>query len=855
MSNILNRASLKLVLRFFPSFHPQAALVKAGFVGLLMAVFIILLLSQPALSQAARIFMDGEFGDWQSLPPIYADSIGDQTSGDIDFGRLWVANDERFLFLCFEVGTEINLQSYNDITLFLDTDNNPATGKQIHGIGAELEWNFGEKTGFFVSAVDSLSIYQVQYTTDQGAGNDCYPSPWSGQTVTISGIVTAVKSGDDPYFWLQDGGTPWSGIFFYDTSVDPGVGDSLTVTAQIDEYHGRTEAKDISNLKIHRHSCPYDTIDISTGDLGAGCSFSGEAYEGCLVRVRNVRVTQLPDQYNQWWVDDGSGECQIDENCYPLQFDPNWQDTCLSITGVVDYSWGEYEIDPRGAGDIVETSCNLFQSNSPKRGALPIGLSSLRNIPHPLSQSIPISHSDIGLVAAPTVTSTQFEVAIDRYAQPVNGKTLFPGDTIRVVFADTVGGDLLPDTGMGLTYTFDNTPLPPLPSLSIGRADTGYFRVLTYNVLSDGIFDSWRQEYFERILKAVNPDIIGFEEIYDHNAEETAAQVESILPSTGGGQWYGSKVNPDVIAVGRYPIIATHPIDGFGNGAFLIDLHPKYDKELLFIVAHLPCCERDSDRQLEADALMAFIRDAKAESGDLDLQPNTPIIVVGDMNLVGDRQQLRTLLRGEIINTGLYGPPFAPDWDGTDFADLMPRQPDLPMTYTWYSGSNGSNWPGRLDFIIYSNSVIDSGNHYVLFTTEMSSDSLAAHGLQPEDALWASDHLPVVGDFRLSESPGTQANDDFLLPKSFSLEQNYPNPFNATTLIRYRLSAVGRPRSAVKLEVYNIFGEKVATLVDGRQEPGRYSVSWKADNLGSGIYFYMLRAGGFSQTRRCVILK
>ena len=852
MNSILSRLSLKLPPRLSEGHYPQSTLARVGSVGLVMAGLGLLLFAQPALPQAARIFVDGQFGDWQALPPLYADSTGDQTSGDIDFGRLWVTNDERFLFLRLEVGTEISLQSHNDITLFLDTDNNPATGQQVYGIGAELEWRFGALSGFFFGEIDSPSICQVQYTTDRGAGSDCYPSPWSGQTVTISGIVTAVKSGDSPYFWLQDGGTPWSGIFFYDTSVDPQVGDSLTVTAQIDEYHGRTEAKDVSNLKIHRHSCPYDTVDISTGDLGAACSFSGEALEGCLVRVRDVRVTRLPDQYNQWWVDDGSGECQIDENCYPLQFDPNWQDTCLSITGVVDYSWGEYEIDPRGPGDIAEASCNPPQSNFPKRVVPPVAL---RNFPHPLSQSIPISHSDIGLVAAPTVTSTQFEVAIDRYAQPVNGKALFPGDTIGIVFADTVGGDLLPDTGMGLTYTFDNTPLPPLPSLSIGRADTGYLRVLTYNVLSDGIFDPWREEYFERILKAVNPDIIGFEEIYDHNAEQTAAQMESILPSAGGEQWYGSKVNPDVIAVSRYPIIATYPIDGFGNGAFLIDLHPRYDKELLFIVAHLPCCEHDSDRQLEADALMAFIRDAKADDGDLDLQPNTPIIVVGDMNLVGDRRQLRTLLKGEIVNTGLYGPIFAPDWDGTDFADLMPRQPDLPMTYTWYSSGNGSNWPGRLDFIIYSNSVIDSGDHYVLFTPEISSDSLAAHGLQPEDAVLASDHLPVVGDFRLSESPAIQIGEGSLLPRGFSLEQNYPNPFNATTVIRYRLSAVGHPRSAVKLEVFNIFGQKVATLVDGRQEPGTYSLSWKADNLGSGIYLYRLRAEGFSQTRKCVILR
>jgi len=92
-------------------------------------------------------------------------------------------------------------------------------------------------------------------------------------------------------------------------------------------------------------------------------------------------------------------------------------------------------------------------------------------------------------------------------------------------------------------------------------------------------------------------------------------------------------------------------------------------------------------------------------------------------------------------------------------------------------------------------------------------------------------------------------------PSRFRLSQNYPNPFNSTTLIRYQLSAVGGPRTAVSLEVYNILGEKVTTLVDEKQATGYKTVSWDATDMASGIYFYRLKAGEFTSIKRMVLLK
>jgi len=89
------------------------------------------------------------------------------------------------------------------------------------------------------------------------------------------------------------------------------------------------------------------------------------------------------------------------------------------------------------------------------------------------------------------------------------------------------------------------------------------------------------------------------------------------------------------------------------------------------------------------------------------------------------------------------------------------------------------------------------------------------------------------------------------LPLDYALFQNYPNPFNASTVINYHLTVDGH----VKLEVYNTLGQKVATLVDERQEAGYKSVRWDASEVSSGLYFYKLTTGDFTEIKRMMLVK
>jgi hypothetical protein len=90
-------------------------------------------------------------------------------------------------------------------------------------------------------------------------------------------------------------------------------------------------------------------------------------------------------------------------------------------------------------------------------------------------------------------------------------------------------------------------------------------------------------------------------------------------------------------------------------------------------------------------------------------------------------------------------------------------------------------------------------------------------------------------------------------PQSFRLQQNYPNPFNPTTVIRYQLSSA----SDVRLELFDVLGRKVATLVDARENAGSYAYTLNASawNLASGAYFYRLQTGKSADVRKMILAK
>lgn len=357
------------------------------------------------------------------------------------------------------------------------------------------------------------------------------------------------------------------------------------------------------------------------------------------------------------------------------------------------------------------------------------------------SSTYTIFHNNIGLITSPTVTSERFEMSIQRTFS-IGNIQFKMSDAIKVILSDEgIAGDRAPDINGGYGFEFDKNKVFVPSMFSLKKEKSEYLRVLSYNVLRDNLFDPSLQQNYRRILKGLSPDIIGFCEIYDRSPEQTAALVESHLPSAGNQKWYSDGTSPDIRVVSRYPIVNRRSING--NGAFLIDLGKS---KLVFIVAHLPCCDNELQRQQEVDNIMSFVRGIKFGISPFQTPQNTPIIIVGDMNLVGLRQQQQTFLTGNIADNSSYGPDFKPDWDGTVLEDAIPLTNNMPATFTWYS-EFGTYSAGRLDYLIFSGSVVEMKNSFALWSPSLTPEQLLLSGIQKDDVPIASDHVPLIGDF------------------------------------------------------------------------------------------------------------
>lgn len=155
----------------------------------------------------------------------------------------------------------------------------------------------------------------------------------------------------------------------------------------------------------------------------------------------------------------------------------------------------------------------------------------------------------------------------------------------------------------------------------------------------------------------------------------------------------------------------------------------------------------------------------------------------------------------------------------------------LPIFGSFYFSSTGSNWQ-----------VMDSVPSKLTFNIRVLGGRLYAGR---DDGLWYAELNPTdVG----GGDPST--------PKNFALAQNYPNPFNPTTRIEFTL-----PRaSLVTVDVINLLGQKVKTLLRQRMSAGRFTTSWdgrdsSGDPVATGVYFYRLTAGDVVETRKMMLLR
>jgi endonuclease/exonuclease/phosphatase family metal-dependent hydrolase len=354
----------------------------------------------------------------------------------------------------------------------------------------------------------------------------------------------------------------------------------------------------------------------------------------------------------------------------------------------------------------------------------------------------------IGFVAAPTVTSPAFEMRIDRRRLAGLGE-----GAIGVALEDGASGQRAPASGR-ILHTLGPIGERPLDDRSMQREQPDDIRLVSLNCEYDydaGEDSMWQADSsgaYRRLFAAAAGDVICLQEIHDHTPDDVVTLLSSLTPEATS-QW-SAVASDDCVIASRFPIrgswtIRTDAVGG-GNCAALLATKERLGRDLLVINMHLACCAKDDQRQHEVDAIIEFLRDVRLAGRPFTIEPGTPIVLLGDTNFVGDAQQLQTVLTGDIVQEGQYGNDFALDVDGSSLAAVEITHFGSSDSWTWRDDTSRF-WPGRLDYVFLTDSVLETGTVGAVMTETMSPQQLNEVTLNADD--WqATDHLMLITDIR-----------------------------------------------------------------------------------------------------------
>ena len=310
----------------------------------------------------------------------------------------------------------------------------------------------------------------------------------------------------------------------------------------------------------------------------------------------------------------------------------------------------------------------------------------------------------------------------------------------------------------------------------------------------------------------------------------------------------------------------TDPHGASDTDTVLVSIFPVNDPP---VIATLPTFNWDEDDSLSIlnSEWYAYVED-----------PDNPDSALSYTVLPGAQVQVQAMSEGVQL--------FAPaNWFGTDTLCLIVSDGSLADTAQFTVVVNPVNDPpeisGLPDFLEFQAdssvtlnlwdyvSDIETPDSLLLYSFATSNDSLVYNYDGNTGMLTLSASVDFSGAVQffitVEDDSGATASDTidvmvqpnalnawrFEIPDHYVLMQNYPNPFNPTTRIRFGLPQA----SDVLIEVYNVLGQRVATLLNARKPAGYHEVEFDASQLGSGIYIYRIKAGNFQQVKKMMLMK
>lgn len=388
-------------------------------------------------------------------------------------------------------------------------------------------------------------------------------------------------------------------------------------------------------------------------------------------------------------------------------------------------------------------------------------------------------------------------------------------------------------------------------------------KIASYNLLNyPGSDASIRNPLFRTTISSMNPDILVVQEItsqagvngflsyvmnYGGNVYSAGTFIDG--PDTDNAIFYRTSV---FIFLGNTPIkTALRDINEFKL------VHITTQDTLRIYSVHLKASTgtaNELSRAAEVDSLR------KATN---NLPNGSNFIVCGDFNIYGSNEPAyQKLLETTSGNNGKFND--ALNMSGTWNNSIYKAHHTQSTRVRSFGGGATGGLDDRFDLMLYSDAVkypggityvINSltpygndGNHFNDSINRMPNTAVTQ---EVANALhYSSDHLPVYSLFAFETQVSiTPVNSE--LPKEYKLHQNYPNPFNPVTRFRFDI-----PRSTyVEIEVYALSGRVVSRLINEYMKAGTYEMPFNAENLTSGIYFYRIKAGEFTETKKMMLVK
>jgi len=216
--------------------------------------------------------------------------------------------------------------------------------------GSTLDPDVFSEFLFFVEQPATVSISDIQIPDNINTSD---ASPLYHDMIEVSGIVTGVhevqrNNRTVQNYFIQDGAGEWNGVYVYNDSYNPEVGDEVTLIATVKEYYSCTQLKDVVSFNVNsQNNVLPNPATINTTQANT------ENYEGVLIKIENAVCTDVNAGNGMWEITNTGEESYLVSSDY-FSFTPTLNAT-YTITGLGQYSYGNFKLLPRDENDIMET--------------------------------------------------------------------------------------------------------------------------------------------------------------------------------------------------------------------------------------------------------------------------------------------------------------------------------------------------------------------------------------------------------------------------------------------------------------------------------------------------------------------